>query len=137
MKRKATAIWKGSGMEGGGSITTQSNALSNTQLSFKSRFENGIGTNPEELLAASHAGCFTMKLAFVLNESGFVAEKLETIATVTLENGSITSSHLEVTAIVPNISNETFKQSVADAKENCPISKAINALLSVTSNLAN
>ncbi|WP_348811364.1 OsmC family peroxiredoxin [Flavobacterium maritimum] len=137
MKRKATAIWKGSGMEGGGSITTQSNALSNTQLSFKSRFENGIGTNPEELLAASHAGCFTMKLAFVLNESGFVAEKLETIATVTLENGSITSSHLEVTAIVPNISNETFEQSVSDAKENCPISKAINALLSVTSNLAN
>lgn len=137
MKRKATAIWKGSGMEGSGFITTQSNALNNIQLSFKSRFENGIGTNPEELMAASHAGCFTMKLAFVLNEAGFVAEKLETAATITLENGNITLSHLAVTAIIPNISNEIFEQSVQDAKENCPISKAINASLSVTFKLAN
>ncbi|MEW5675653.1 OsmC family protein [Flavobacterium enshiense] len=137
MKRKATAIWQGSGMEGSGLITTQSNVLNNTQLSFKSRFENGIGTNPEELLAASHAGCFTMKLAFVLNEAGFVADKLETTATVTLENGSITASHLEVSAIIPNISNATFEESVKDAKENCPISKAINATISVNSNLTN
>lgn len=137
MKRKATAVWHGSGMEGSGLIITQSNVLNNTQLSFKSRFENGIGTNPEELLAASHAGCFTMKLAFVLNEAGYTAEKLETTAIVYLENGSITSSNLEVNAIIPNISNQVFEDSVKDAKENCPISKVINALISVTSNLAN
>jgi osmotically inducible protein OsmC len=137
MKRKATAVWHGSGMEGSGLITTQSNVLNNTQLSFKSRFENGIGTNPEELLAASHAGCFTMKLAFVLNEAGYTAEKLETTAIVSLENGSITSSHLEVNAIIPNIPNQVFEDSVKDAKENCPISKVINASISVTSNLAN
>jgi osmotically inducible protein OsmC len=137
MKRKAKAVWHGSGMEGSGLITTQSNVLNNTQLSFKSRFENGIGTNPEELLAASHAGCFTMKLAFVLNEAGYTAEKLETTAIVSLENGSITSSHLEVNAIIPNIPNQVFEDSVKDAKENCPISKVINASISVTSNLAN
>ncbi|MFV5703269.1 OsmC family peroxiredoxin [Flavobacterium sp. XS2P12] len=137
MKRKATAVWHGSGMEGSGLITTQSNVLNNTQLSFKSRFENGIGTNPEELLAASHAGCFTMKLAFVLNEAGYTAEKLETTAIVSLENGSITSSHLEVNAIISNIPNQVFEDSVKDAKENCPISKVINASISVTSNLAN
>jgi osmotically inducible protein OsmC len=137
MKRKATAVWHGSGMEGSGLITTQSNVLNNTQLSFKSRFENGIGTNPEELLAASHAGCFTMKLAFVLNEAGYTAEKLETTAIVSLENGSITSSHLEVNAIIPNIPSQVFEDSVKDAKENCPISKVINASISVTSNLAN
>lgn len=131
MKRKATAVWQGSGMEGSGLIMTQSNVLNNTPLSFKSRFENGIGTNPEELLAASHAGCFTMKLAFVLNEAGFVAERLETTAIVTLENGNITSSHLDVNAIVPNITYETFEESVTDAKENCPISKVINAPISV------
>jgi osmotically inducible protein OsmC len=135
MKRKATAVWQGTGMEGSGLITTQSNVLNNTQLSFKSRFENGIGTNPEELLAASHAGCFTMKLAFVLNEAGYTAEKLETTAVVTLENGSITSSHLDVNAIIPNIPNQVFENSVKDAKENCPISKVINAAISVNFSL--
>lgn len=123
MKRNATAVWNGTGKEGNGHLTTQSGVLNKTQYSYLSRFENGIGTNPEELVAAAHAGCFTMKLSFVLNAAGFTATEIETRCDITLESGSITESHLHVKAVVPGISKEQFDTAVADAKENCPISK--------------
>lgn len=123
MKRHATAVWSGTGKEGNGHLTTQSTVLNQTQYSYLSRFENGIGTNPEELVAAAHAGCFTMKLSFVLNAAGFTASNIETRCDITLESGSITESHLSVKATVPGISKEQFDAAVADAKENCPISK--------------
>jgi osmotically inducible protein OsmC len=123
MKRNATAVWNGTGKEGKGVLTTQSKTLDNTQYSYLSRFENGVGTNPEELVAAAHAGCFSMKLAFVLNAAGFTADKIETRCDITLADGSITESHLDVKAAIPGISKEQFDAAVADAKENCPISK--------------
>jgi len=126
MKRNATAVWNGTGKEGNGHLTTQSTTLSNTQYSFNSRFADGVGTNPEELLAAAHAGCFTMKLSFVLNAAGFTADSIETKCDITLDNGAITESHLSVTAKVPGINQEKFEESVADAKANCPVSKLFN-----------
>src|SRR5690349_13704144 len=101
MIRNATAVWNGSGKEGSGHLSTQSSVLSQTQYSYKSRFEQGIGTNPEELIAAAHAGCFTMKLSFVLGEAGFTPTELETRCEVTLESSGITKSHLIVKATVP------------------------------------
>ncbi len=135
MKRHATAVWNGSGKEGSGHLTTQSSVLNETQYSFNSRFAEGKGTNPEELVAAAHAGCFTMKLSFVLGEAGFTPEKLETTAEVTLENGSITSSHLTLKAKVPGISKEKFDASVLDAEKNCPISKLFNTSITVDASL--
>ena len=126
MKRNATAIWEGTGKEGKGNLTTQSGTLDKTQYSYLSRFEEGIGTNPEELVAAAHAGCFTMKLSFVLNAAGFTPDKIETKCDITLDNGAITESHLHVTATVPDIEQEKFDEAVADAKANCPISKLFN-----------
>ncbi|MEJ0101850.1 MAG: OsmC family protein [Bacteroidota bacterium] len=126
MKRFATANWKGSGKDGQGTNTTQSGVLKDTQYSYKSRFEDGIGTNPEELVAAAHAGCFTMKLSFVLGAAGFTPENIDTKCTITLDNGAITESHLEVTATVPGIDQAKFDESIADAKANCPISKLLN-----------
>ena len=123
MKRHATAVWSGTGKEGNGHLTTQSTVLNQTQYSYLSRFENGVGTNPEELVAAAHAGCFTMKLSFVLNAAGFTASNIETRCEITLDSGSITESHLSVKATVPGISKEQFDAAVAEAKENCPISK--------------
>lgn len=126
MKRQATAVWNGSGKEGNGHLTTQSTTLNQTQYSFNSRFAEGVGTNPEELMAAAHAGCFTMKLSFVLGAAGFTPESLETKCTITLEDGVITSSHLQLTAKIPGISPEKFQECAADAKANCPVSKAYN-----------
>jgi osmotically inducible protein OsmC len=126
MKRSSTAVWQGTGKEGTGHLTTQSGVLDKTQYSYVSRFENGIGTNPEELVAAAHAGCFTMKLSFVLNAAGFTAENIETRCDITLADGSITESHLNVKATVPGASEEQFAAAVADAKANCPISKLYN-----------
>jgi len=100
--------------------------LNKTQFSFNSRFAEGIGTNPEELAAAAHAGCFTMKLSFVLNAAGFTADEIETTCAVTLDDGAITESHLSVKAKVPAISQEQFDAAIADAKANCPISKLFN-----------
>lgn len=137
MKRKATAVWNGPGKTGKGTMTTQSGVLSSTQYSFSSRFEEGIGTNPEELVAAAHAGCFIMKLSFVLGAAGFEPTSLETTCTVTLENGAITNSHLKLTAKVPGISQEIFDASVADAEANCPISKSLNTNISVEATLEN
>ena len=126
MIRNATAVWNGSGKEGNGNLTTQSSVLNKTQYSFNSRFAEGVGTNPEELVAAAHAGCFTMKLSFVLNEAGFTADSLETKCEITFENGVLTRSHLIVKGKVPGISKEQFDASVQNAEKNCPISKALN-----------
>jgi osmotically inducible protein OsmC len=135
MKRKSTAIWTGPGKTGKGTLSSQSGVLSTTQYSFSSRFEEGIGTNPEELVAAAHAGCFSMKLSFVLGNAGFEPEKIETSCTITLENGAVTNSHLKVTAKVPGISAEVFETSVEDAKKNCPISKLLNTEITHESTL--
>ncbi|WP_338839057.1 OsmC family protein [Flavobacterium ginsenosidimutans] len=124
--RRANANWKGTGMEGKGTISTQSTTLDNAQLSFKTRFEQGVGTNPEELIAAAHSGCFTMQLSFLLSEAGFVPEDLDTTAKVTFEDGTITLIQLELTGKVPGISTEEFQQTAQKAKEICPISKLLN-----------
>lgn len=130
MIRTATAVWNGSGKEGKGHLTTQSNTLQQTQYSFTSRFENGTGTNPEELVAAAHAGCFTMKLSFVLGEAGFTPESLETKCEVNFENGSVTKSHLIVKGKVPGIDKAKFDESVKKAEQECPISKLLNTEIS-------
>jgi len=134
--RRANANWKGTGMEGKGTISTQSTTLDNAQLSFKTRFEQGVGTNPEELIAAAHSGCFTMQLSFLLSEAGFVPEDLDTVAKVTFEDGTITLIQLELTGKVPGISVEDFQQTAQKAKEICPISKLLNTeiTLAVTLN---
>ncbi len=126
MKRKATAVWNGSGKEGNGKLTSQSTLLNDAQYSYKTRFEDGVGTNPEELMAAAHAGCFSMKLSFVLGAANFTPEKIETTCEITLDNGAITTSNLSVRATVPGISAEAFEKCAQDAKENCPVSKAYN-----------
>lgn len=136
MKRNATAVWHGTGKEGNGHLTTQSTTLDHTQYSFLSRFENGIGTNPEELVAAAHAGCFTMKLSFILNAAGFTADTLETKCDIELLDGTITSSHLTVKGTVPNIDKEKFDEAVAEAKANCLISKLFNTNISVEAQLS-
>lgn len=124
MKRNATAVWNGTIKEGSGHLTTNSKVLEQTQYSFNSRFADGIGTNPEELLAAAHAGCFTMKLSLDLTEAGFTPENLETKASISLDNGVITSSHLVLKASVPGISDDQFQEITKGAKANCPVSKA-------------
>lgn len=128
MKRNATAVWNGTGKEGTGNLTTQSTVLNQSQYSFNTRFADGIGTNPEELVAAAHAGCFSMKLSFVLVAAGFTADEINTKCEITLDPaaGAITESHLIVSAKVPGISKEQFEEAVADAKANCPISKLYN-----------
>jgi osmotically inducible protein OsmC len=123
MVRHATAVWNGSGKEGNGTLSTQSGVLEQTQYSFNTRFADGKGTNPEELVAAAHAGCFTMKLSFVLNEGGFTADQLETKCEITLDSGSITKSHLTVSGTVPGISQEQWEAAIKNAEANCPISK--------------
>lgn len=136
MKRKATAIWKGSGKEGTGALTTQSTVLNNTQYSFNSRFAEGVGTNPEELIAAAHSGCFSMKLSFVLGEAGFTPEEIHTDCVVTLEDGAITESKLTLRAKVPGIDAQKFQACAEDAKANCPISKALNTKITLDASLA-
>jgi osmotically inducible protein OsmC len=134
--RKATSVWLGTGKEGSGHLSTQSTVLNETQYSYNTRFADGIGTNPEELLAASHAGCFNMKLSFVLTGAGFPPEKLETVCTITLESAGITKSHLALTAAVPGISAEKFAECVEDAEKNCPISKLMNTTIVVDATLS-
>ena len=131
MDRKASAIWHGDLKAGKGSISTQSNTLHDTQYSFKSRFEEGVGTNPEELVAAAHAGCFTMAFANELAKAGHIATSVETTATVTLEllsdGPSITKIHLSNKSVVPGIDKAKFDEIAAGAKANCPISKLVKA----------
>ncbi|RZJ36702.1 MAG: OsmC family peroxiredoxin [Flavobacterium sp.] len=126
MKRNATAVWKGSIKEGQGTLTTQSSVLNNTQYSFHSRFEEGNGTNPEELVAAAHAGCFAMQLSAFITEEGKEATKIETRCVIDLQNGSIVSSRLTVNAQIPGMENEKFQELVKKAEKNCPISKLLN-----------
>lgn len=134
--RRANANWKGTGMEGKGTISTQSTTLDNAQLSFKTRFDQGVGTNPEELIAAAHSGCFTMQLSFLLSEAGFVPEDLDTTAKVTFEDGAITLIQLELTGKVPGISEEDFQKTAQKAKEICPISKLLNTEITLAVTLS-
>lgn len=134
--RKANANWKGTGMEGKGTISTQSKTLNDTQLSFKTRFEDGtVGTNPEELIAAAHSGCYTMQLSFLLSEAGYVPENLDTEARLTFEDGTITKIHLELNAKVPGLAEDKFQELAAKAKAICPVSKVLNAEITLTATL--
>jgi len=131
IKRKSTAVWSGTGKEGKGNLTTQSTVLNETQYGFNSRFADGIGTNPEELIAAAHAGCFSMKLAFNLQAAGFSAGELKTDCEIVLEDGSITQSNITLAAKVSGIEAEKFEELVKDAEANCPVSKLLNAKITV------
>jgi osmotically inducible protein OsmC len=135
MKRNATAVWNGSGKEGNGHLTTQSTVLKNAQYSWSSRFADGIGTNPEELVAAAHAGCFSMKLSFVLGEAGFTPQEIETRSDITLDGGKITLSELSLKAKVPGITPEKFQECAENAKANCPISKSLNCEITLQAEL--
>ena len=128
MKRNATAVWNGTGKEGSGHLSTQSTTLNNTQYSFNSRFAEGVGTNPEELMAAAHAGCFTMKLSFELNAAGFTADEIETRCDINLENGAIITSELKCRAKVPGIDAAKFSEIANKAKAECPVSKAYSSV---------
>lgn len=130
MKRHATAHWKGSLKEGNGTLTTQSKVLDQAQYSFKTRFEQGIGTNPEELIAAAHSGCFTMQLTAYINEEGFEVTSIETTCQVDFQDGTVVSSHLEVFATIPGIEDSKFQELVEKAERNCPISKLLNTTIS-------
>ncbi|HYC41202.1 MAG TPA: OsmC family protein [Chitinophagaceae bacterium] len=136
MKRSATANWKGSGKEGKGTVTADSGVLSGTSISFRTRFEDVEGTSPEELVAAAHAGCFSMKLSFVLGAAGFTPDNIDTKCTITLESGTITESHLDVSASVPGIDEAKFKDCVEEAKKTCPISKLLNTNITAEARLA-
>lgn len=137
MKRRATAIWNGTVKEGTGTITTQSKVLNTSPYSFKTRFEDGNGTNPDELLAASHAGCFAMALSMILGESGFTPESLEATAVLTMDTDKLelTESHIKLKANIVGISQEKFLECANAAKNNCPISKALNLKISLTAEL--
>ncbi len=135
MKRNATAVWNGSGKDGSGSLSTQSSALNRSVFSFNSRFAGGLGTNPEELLAAAHAGCFIMKLSFALDEAGFADKTLETTGTITLGATGITASHLVIKAWIAGIGQEVFQACVKDAELNCPVSMVLRAKITVEASL--
>ena len=126
MKRKAIAIWQGTIKEGKGRLTTDSKVLDNSQYSFKTRFEDGIGTNPEELIAAAHAGCFTMQLSAYIGEAGFTINSLETQCSIDFQDKSVVGSHLSVKGNVEKISDGEFQEFVAKAEKNCPISQLLN-----------
>ena len=138
MKRKVNAIWKGDGIDGEGVLTAQSGAFNNMPYSFKTRFKNDdgqLGTNPEELIAAALAGCFNMKLSFVLNEANFNPEELSTEALLTFVDGKVTSIDLKLHAKVPGITQENFIKLAEEAKENCPISGVLNCKIELNSHL--
>jgi len=141
MIRKASAVWNGTLKDGKGTVTTESGVLAQTPYSFRSRFETGTGTNPEELIAAAHAGCFTMALSAQLTGAGLKPESLATSAALTLEqvekSWTVTKIHLEVNARVPGATNETFQKFAADAKANCPISRLLKAEITLKATLNN
>jgi lipoyl-dependent peroxiredoxin len=130
MKRKASAVWRGGLKDGKGSISTGSGVLNETQYSFSTRFENGIGTNPEELIAAAHAGCFSMAFSVELGKAGFTPASIHTTATITLEKTdagfTVTESHLDMTAKIPGIDEAKFTAIASGAKAGCPISRLLN-----------
>jgi osmotically inducible protein OsmC len=139
MIRKAKAVWHGSGRAGNGDLSTDSGVLANTPYSFRTRFENEQGTNPEELLAAAHAGCFTMALAFRMQVAGYTPSELSTEAAVTLEQDKdgfhITHSALTLTASVPNLDQDTFDRLTRDAEQTCPISRVLRAEITLDAKL--
>lgn len=139
MKRTASAAWRGGLKDGQGLLTTQSGVLSDTPYSFGTRFEDGIGTNPEELIAAAHAGCFSMALAMLLGEAGIRPEQIDTTAAVSLEptggGFAITAVHLEVRARAPGADPEVFAAVAERAKAGCPVSKVLNAAITMTATL--
>ncbi|WP_336835880.1 OsmC family peroxiredoxin [Sphingobacterium siyangense] len=135
MKRNATAVWNGTIKEGNGHLTTQSSVLNQTQYSFNSRFAEGVGTNPEELLAAAHAGCFTMKLSLDLTQAGYSPKRLETKSIITLDNGKITQSELLLDAEVDGISAEEFEKIAREAEKTCPVSAAFSFKIILNINL--
>jgi osmotically inducible protein OsmC len=139
MKRTASAHWAGTVKDGKGTISTQSTVLNNAQYSFSTRFEDGIGTNPEELIAAAHAGCFTMALAGQLSRAGLTPESIATTATISLEKSdagfTITASHLDVTARVPGADAEKFNAAAQGAEKGCPVSRVLNAAITMTAKL--
>ena len=139
MIKKASAVWKGGIRDGGGTISTETGVLRDAPYGFKSRFEDGPGTNPEELIGAAHAGCFSMALAAILGEAGLTATKIETQAAITLlkvDTGfAITASHLNVVARVPNATPAQFAELAAKAKAGCPVSKLMNAAISMDAKL--
>lgn len=136
MKRHATAVWHGTGKEGSGDLTTQSNVLNKAKYSYRSRFEEDPGTNPEELIAAAHAGCFTLKLAFILNAAGFTPDEIETRCDITLGKDAITNSHLIVNAKVTGIDKQKFDECAEDARKNCLVSKSLNTEITMEANLS-
>lgn len=137
MNRYATAIWNGTGKEGSGKLSTQSTVLNEAQYGFKSRFENGVGTNPEELIAAAHAGCFSMKLSFNISEANITPDSIRTKSNVNFntEKGEIDKIHLEVSVKAPGLTKEKFEELANDAKNNCPISKLLNAEITMSAEL--
>jgi len=139
MKRTATAVWQGTLKEGKGSLATQSKVLNNTPYTFRSRFGDGVETNPEELIAAAHAGCFTMALSKQLGDAGHPAERLATTANLSLDQVgtgfAITAIHLDLAGKVPGIDAAKFQALANDAKANCPVSKVLNAKITLTAKL--
>ena len=139
IKRKGSAVWSGGLKDGKGTVSTQSGVLNQAQYGFNTRFENGPGTNPEELLGAAHAGCFTMALSAQLGEAGMTAQKLETTATVSLdkvEGGfAIPAIHLELVATIPGANEQAFQEAARKAKEGCPVSKLFNANITLDAKL--
>jgi osmotically inducible protein OsmC len=139
MQRTASAIWKGGLKDGNGTVSTASGVLSNTQYSFGTRFEQGTGTNPEELIAAAHAGCFAMALSAQLGEAGLVAETIEVSARVTLEKvaagWTVTKSHLDLAAKIPGADAAAFEKAAQNAKAGCPISRLLNAEITLNAKL--
>ena len=139
MKRSASAVWKGGLKDGNGTISTDSDVLSDTQYSFKTRFEEGNGTNPEELIAAAHAGCFAMALSNELGQAGLTADSIRTTAAVTLDQTdagfAITAVHLNVSAKVPGADQQAFEAAASNAKAGCPVSKVLNAQITMEARL--
>lgn len=140
IKRRGSAVWSGGLKDGKGTVSTQSGALSDLPYGFNTRFEDEKGTNPEELIGAAHAGCFTMALSMILGEAGLTAERMETTAAVSLEQVdggfSVTSIHLDLTAKIPDAEDAQFQELATKAKENCPISKLMTADITLDAKLA-
>ena len=139
MKRKGSAVWQGGLKDGKGTVSTDSGVLSNTQYSFSTRFEDGKGTNPEELIAAAHAGCFSMALSAQLGNAGMTAEQIQTTATVSLDKTdggfAITAVHLDVRARIPGADQQAFETAAGNAKAGCPVSKVLNATITMDAKL--
>jgi lipoyl-dependent peroxiredoxin len=139
MQRKGTAHWSGGLKDGKGTVSTASGVLRETQYSFSTRFENGVGTNPEELIAAAHAGCFSMALSAQLGSAGMTAQSIDTTATLTLEKTdagfTITASHLDVTVKIPGADKAKFEEAAKAAEEGCPVSRVLNAAITMDAKL--